>query len=671
MVATIVFPNCAPITIGELATVSYSVYREKNPVRTLSRISVKGFTKGSRTVAGTLIFTVFDKHFVNRIRSQVPYLNNLVRIKTDELPTFDIYITMGNEYGASARLNIYVITIVDEGKVMSVEDLFTENQWSYMARDIDLMDDLGAEQNKPLEEFRIADETNGAFKAESLVMDNTFEQMQKDLNSWRDAQKAKVAAERAAELKKYTYTVPDISYKKKLELVPDSGDAGDQVFKLTDEERAHVYDENHPEMKMTTRYMVDGYKGFKDAMDADSNTRSFIIWGVINDKPYDEATPILDGVTIGVSITFTGKDGEEVNDYLGNATFSDGNQHVVVDLTNFYAWTPTQPTINVFVGGHKTFEKGGVTYNLGSTDNYSFSDTWTGIQYCGEQYEIKFAWNEAGSSSEAVYENTSGYVIDFEIGAHNWGSGHETTIYRDGFFAQRGEDGKYKTTDWVMKTYVNSMSGWTLSDEAAKDWWNYFNPSKYTKTPYAYVNPDYFDPYFYIHITGATRNGEDVVDTDEFSSDLGFMTFLADIVVYADLGNGESIVADGKGANHNVFFPDNQGMYEGAIQVDNGGWFGSGDLRKAGKNLYVFKDFHLTGTNQVFQYMNNFWLALNTAKTSQESDISSLSAKIVNWRGKIQRSTQAVDPVPIKVNAPDLTIKVSVLDETNVNNFLK
>lgn len=203
MVASIVFPGTKAITIGELTTISYSVYREKAAVRTFSYINVRGFTKGPRTVAGTMIFTVFDKHIVNRLRAEVPYFTDLVKMKADELPPFDIYITMGNEYGASARLNIYGLTVVDEGQVMSVEDLFTENQWSFMARNIDLQDEIGAEQYMPSTTMN-HQEAVPTFKADSLVLDDDFEAMKKEMDKMKADAKAAVDAARAATKQAYT-----------------------------------------------------------------------------------------------------------------------------------------------------------------------------------------------------------------------------------------------------------------------------------------------------------------------------------------------------------------------------------------------------------------------------------------------------------------------------------
>ncbi|HEY8385600.1 MAG TPA: hypothetical protein VIK82_05195 [Porticoccaceae bacterium] len=148
MIASLVLPGQKPITLGEVSTLSYSIYREKNAVRTLGRISVKGFTKGPRTVAGTIIFTVFDRHVVNRLREQVEILRQAGRLKSDELPPFDLIVTGANEFGSAAAMRIYGVTVIEEGMTVSVEDIFTENIWQYQARDIRLLDNYISEDGQ-------------------------------------------------------------------------------------------------------------------------------------------------------------------------------------------------------------------------------------------------------------------------------------------------------------------------------------------------------------------------------------------------------------------------------------------------------------------------------------------------------------------------------------------
>lgn len=147
IVVSLAFDDSRAIVMGTLATMTYSLYREKRQVRTLGRISPRGVTKGPMTVAGTMIFSVINQHVVNDIRQEIYRINpahplcasGLKRIRMDELPPFDIILTFGNEYGQSAKMVIYGVTITDEAMTFSIEDMFTENVMTYMARDIETM----------------------------------------------------------------------------------------------------------------------------------------------------------------------------------------------------------------------------------------------------------------------------------------------------------------------------------------------------------------------------------------------------------------------------------------------------------------------------------------------------------------------------------------------------
>jgi len=170
MVISMVFPGCKPITLGQATTVSYSVLRDKNEVRTIGRITAKGFTKGGRRVAGQIIFTVFNRHIIEDIKEQIDYLKDIPRILMDELPPFDLIITLANEYGSSAFLVIYGITTLHEGKVFSVEDMMTENTFQYLARDIKpLGAGFGGVNFVARTEFRAMDEMLAKFKVENLA----------------------------------------------------------------------------------------------------------------------------------------------------------------------------------------------------------------------------------------------------------------------------------------------------------------------------------------------------------------------------------------------------------------------------------------------------------------------------------------------------------------------
>jgi intein/homing endonuclease len=107
-------------------------------------------TTGGRTVAGSLIFTVFDRHLILRLvqamngpsystLTQDDKVEMITNMKMDELPPIDVTIHFANEYGNKSQIRIYGVVFVDEGQVMSIEDMITEQTMSYMAQDIELI----------------------------------------------------------------------------------------------------------------------------------------------------------------------------------------------------------------------------------------------------------------------------------------------------------------------------------------------------------------------------------------------------------------------------------------------------------------------------------------------------------------------------------------------------
>lgn len=141
---SISFPGGKPIHVGEVQTVTYSLYRPIEPVYSLGSAKPTGFVRGQRTIAGSIIFTVFDRNvllnaFYNAYNDYGDKECVNQEYLTDELPPFDIHITFMNEYGVSAALVIYGAYIPTEGQVHSIEDMITENTVQYVAQDMTLM----------------------------------------------------------------------------------------------------------------------------------------------------------------------------------------------------------------------------------------------------------------------------------------------------------------------------------------------------------------------------------------------------------------------------------------------------------------------------------------------------------------------------------------------------
>lgn len=158
-IAYMIFNNTKPILLGNITTISYSVMREKRPIPTIGRINPAGYTRGMRTVAGSMIFTTINQHLVKDIIAQVPFLRKYNKIKVDELPLFDIMVICANEYGASAQMMIYGIDILEEGQVISIDNLFMENSFSFVARDVDEFSRFDPYRNGN-QEYTIGDNVN-------------------------------------------------------------------------------------------------------------------------------------------------------------------------------------------------------------------------------------------------------------------------------------------------------------------------------------------------------------------------------------------------------------------------------------------------------------------------------------------------------------------------------
>jgi hypothetical protein len=137
IVATILVPNeKTDLVLGELQTISYSIHRENSPVRVLGSVNPAGFVRGPRTIAGSLIFTQFDEYTFYRLAQYKEITKHTLYPLADMLPPFDIIITFANEYGRTSKMKIFGVTIIDEGGTMSIDDMVSEQTYTYMARGI-------------------------------------------------------------------------------------------------------------------------------------------------------------------------------------------------------------------------------------------------------------------------------------------------------------------------------------------------------------------------------------------------------------------------------------------------------------------------------------------------------------------------------------------------------
>jgi len=178
-------------SVAPLQAISYAIQREKAPVYTMGSADPRAFSRGKRGIAGTLIFAVFDRHalaataggvFENALfwadREEIrPSTNNqsfgdpgfewgegvsptdvlgeaspggingqgdsldFDQVLTgpwyaDQIPPFNVTLTGANELGVMMLMRIFGVEILNEGYGISIDDLLSEMQMTYVCRAI-------------------------------------------------------------------------------------------------------------------------------------------------------------------------------------------------------------------------------------------------------------------------------------------------------------------------------------------------------------------------------------------------------------------------------------------------------------------------------------------------------------------------------------------------------
>ena len=161
------------VVLGNLNGISFSTTREKAPVYVLGSVDAVAFGRGKRGHAGSLIFTNFDRHALKDLKSAsanaavgynmkyyakgtdvpaggrskilgshyegVSYIGKS-HLETanysDQIPPFTITLTGQNEYGKISVMSIIGVELINEGSGISIDDIVTETQMTFVARAI-------------------------------------------------------------------------------------------------------------------------------------------------------------------------------------------------------------------------------------------------------------------------------------------------------------------------------------------------------------------------------------------------------------------------------------------------------------------------------------------------------------------------------------------------------
>lgn len=169
------------IVIGALSGITWSVTREKAPIYTMGSANPRSFSRGKRGIAGSLIFTVFDRPalyemlYAHQNDGNIDYYTRSSNVLpgftrqggtshagivpvdpnpnsqlvaqqidvvtafpyyADQIPPFDVSITFANEYGQAAVRSIYGLELLNEGSGCSMDDIVLEETMTFIARDL-------------------------------------------------------------------------------------------------------------------------------------------------------------------------------------------------------------------------------------------------------------------------------------------------------------------------------------------------------------------------------------------------------------------------------------------------------------------------------------------------------------------------------------------------------
>jgi hypothetical protein len=127
------------VPFSQIQTLSISSTRSVSPVRVLGRSSPLAYTRGARTFAGTMVFASINHDVFKQLYALSATESSMYHstsITSDQIPPFNIVIVAANEKGAACTQAVYDVTLVNYGTTYSIDDLYTEVTYTYVARDV-------------------------------------------------------------------------------------------------------------------------------------------------------------------------------------------------------------------------------------------------------------------------------------------------------------------------------------------------------------------------------------------------------------------------------------------------------------------------------------------------------------------------------------------------------
>lgn len=122
----------------QLQTITVTSARSVMPVRRLGETSPIAYTRGSRTIAGSMVFTTslrdaFLSYFAKKSVADGEPLREPT-IFVDQIPKFDMIFQGLNEVkGVVSQAILKGITLTNFGTTFSIDDIYTESTFTYVA----------------------------------------------------------------------------------------------------------------------------------------------------------------------------------------------------------------------------------------------------------------------------------------------------------------------------------------------------------------------------------------------------------------------------------------------------------------------------------------------------------------------------------------------------------
>lgn len=124
------------IEFANVQTLSVSMTRDVVAKRPLGSSWVEEYSRGNRTVAGSISFVLFDEDAFRDLAGarQGTSTEDVGFYNPDDIPEFNVVVTATNEYGQTTSGILMGVNIVNQGLAIGTQDVFTEQMFSYVAR---------------------------------------------------------------------------------------------------------------------------------------------------------------------------------------------------------------------------------------------------------------------------------------------------------------------------------------------------------------------------------------------------------------------------------------------------------------------------------------------------------------------------------------------------------